>query len=176
MSGNQKHTTMKRAVYTTLVATELMGAWLAVAQTSTNSPTTPQRPGIQANLPVAALKTRGEKPVILVSTNTLDFGSGAVGETRNLTVTVQNVGGGILSGAATVAAPFSIVAGDTYSLSSNESQVIIVQYAPKEPGMNMTVVRLAGGGGASITVAGSAVPAPPAAPAPPANLRIVAAL
>jgi hypothetical protein len=153
-----------------------MGAWLAVAQTNTNPPATPQRSGIQANLPVAAVKTGREKPVISVSTNTLEFGSVAVNGAAYLAFTVQNVGGGFLSGAATVSPPFSIVAGGIYSLTSNQSQIVTVQYAPKVPSMNITVVHLAGGGGAGITVAGSAVPAPPARPAPPTNLRIVAAL
>jgi len=41
-------------------------------------------------------------------------------------------------------------------------------------GMNMTVMRLTGGGGASITVSGSAFPARRGEPALPRNLRLLA--
>ena len=83
-----------------------------------------------------------------------------MGRTCRLTFTVQNTGSGILAGAANVSAPFSIVGGSPYVLGSSQSQVIAVQYLPKATGLKMTVVLLTGGGGASLTVAGSAVVAP----------------
>jgi hypothetical protein len=94
---------------------------------------------------------------------------------------VQNVGVGKLTGAAEVSAPFRIVGGSPYDLQTSQSQVITVQYVPTATGMNMSVVRLTGegAGAASITVAGSAVPAPrsaPTRPARPQNLRLLAGL
>lgn len=175
MSEVQKHTTGKKGICAILSAAQLMGAGLAVAQTNTHPATEHQSSAIQANAsPVAAASAGSANPAIAVSPRGLDFASVAVGETSKLTVTVQNVGKGILTGAAKVSAPFSIVQGSPYALESPQSQVITVQYAPNATGMNITVVRLTGGGGASITVAGSAVPAPRAAPAPPLNLRLVA--
>ena len=166
---------MKKGLCGIFVATQLMGAWLTVAQTNTHPTTRQQSSTIQVNSsPVAAASTGRTKPTIAVSPRSLDFASVAVGGASHVTFTVQNVGVGILTGAAKVSAPFSILGGSPYALGSSQSQVITVQYAPMTTGMNITVVRLTGGGGAAITVAGSAVPAPPAAPAPPQTLRLLA--
>ena len=47
-------------------------------------------------------------PVIAVTPSVLNFGLVAVGRTTDLTLKVQNVGEGMLTGTATVAAPFSV--------------------------------------------------------------------
>jgi hypothetical protein len=175
MSEDQKHTTMKKGLGGILVATQLMGAWFAVAQTSIHPTTKHKSSANQINSsPVAAVSTSRTQPAIAVSPRSLDFASVMVGGTSHLTFTVQNVGVGILAGVAKISGPFSIVGGSPYVLGSSQSQVITVQYVPKATGMNITVVRLTGGGGASITVAGSAVPAPRPAPAPPQSLRLLA--
>jgi hypothetical protein len=142
---------MKKRICGILVATQLTGVWLA-----------------------AAAGTDRANPAIAVSRRTLDFAPLGVGKSRNLTFTVQNVGAGILTGEAKVSGPFSVIGGSPYVLGSSESQVITVRYLPKAAGMNVTVLVLTGGGGASVTVAGSAFPAQPAAPAPPGNLRVLA--
>jgi hypothetical protein len=91
-------------------------------------------------------------PVILISPSSLNFGM-VTGTVTNK-FTIQNVGGGILAGTATVPAPFSIVAGGTYSLGSNQTQTVSVSYSPS--GSNDTrVVTFTGGGGATATVSGS---------------------
>lgn len=233
MSENQKHTTMKRALCTILVATQLTAAWFAPAQTNIDSPTKQRQSAIQINIsPPQAVTAAGQwrvdggawqnsgavvvgliaglhglsfKPtagwttptnrfvtlivgqtnlstglyepgctnsVIAVSPSSLDLGSITVGGTGNLTFTVQNVGGGILTGAATASAPFSIVTGSPYVLRSSQNQVITVQYVPTVTGTNSTVVHLTGGGGTSIIVAGAGSTA--LAPSPPGNLRVVA--
>ena len=172
---------MKKRLCGVLVATQSLGTWFAVAQTTT--PTTPrqQLSAIQVNTtPAAPVSTGRTNPAIAVSHRILDFPSVAVDRASKLSFRVQNVGGGILSGAAHASPPFTIVSGSPYVLRNSQSQVITVQYVPTAIGMNITVIRLTGGGGASITVAGSAVPTAPAAPAsPPAparplNLRLVA--
>ena len=181
MSADQKHTTVEKRLCAILVATQLMGAWFAVAQTSIHPTTKNKSSANQVNTsPVAAVSTARTQPAIAVSPRSLDFASVAVGRTRNLSFTVQNVGVGILTGAAKVSAPFSIVGGSPYVLGSSQSQVITLEFAPKSAGMNIAVIRLTGGGGANVTVAGLAVLAPRAAPVPPAaptstlNLRFVA--
>jgi hypothetical protein len=181
MSEDQRHMTMKKGLRGILVATQLMGTWLAVAQADTRPTTKLHSSVVQVNTtPVAAVSTGRTNPAIAVLPTSLDFGPVAVGGASKLTVTVQNAGKGILTGAAKVSAPFSVVGGSPYVLGSSQSQVITLQFAPKSAGMNITVIRLTGGGGANVTVAGLAVlapraaPAPPAGPASPLNLRLIA--
>jgi len=112
--------------------------------------------------------------MIAVFPRNLDFAPVAVGRSGSLAFTVQNAGAGTLAGAAKVSAPFGILGGTSYALEGSQSQVITVQYLPQATGMNVAVIRLTGGGGASITVSASAVPAPPAAPARRPNLRLIA--
>lgn len=178
MSEDQRRTTIKRRICGILVVTQLMGLWLIAAAAGT--PTTNQQCcAIEARTssiaPARTVRT-STNPVVAVLPRSLDFASVAVGRTRNLTFTVQNVGAGTLTGVAEVSAPFRIVGGSPYVLQHSQSQVITVQYLPKTTGMNLTVVRLTGGGTASVTVAGSAFPAPRAAPPPPLTLRLLAAL
>ena len=142
---------MKKRICGILVATQLMGMWLA-----------------------AAAGTGPANAAIAVSQRTLDFAPIGVGKSRNLSFTVQNVGAGILTGEAKVSGPFSVVGGSPYVLGSSQSQVITVKYLPKAAGMTVTGVILTGGGGARVTVAGSAFPDRSGAPAPPTNLRVLA--
>ena len=166
---------MKKRILGILVATLWMGVWHATAQTNSHSTTKQRSHAIQVNpRPVLAAGIGRANPAIAVSPRTLDFAPVGVGQIRNLTFTVQNLGAGILTGEAKVSGPFSVIGGSPYVLGSSQSQVITVQYLPQASGMNVTVVVLTGGGGASITVAGSAFPARPAAPAPPKNLRMLA--
>ncbi|HOX56472.1 MAG TPA: hypothetical protein PLC99_06240 [Verrucomicrobiota bacterium] len=94
--------------------------------------------------------------VISVSPSARNFGSLALGTSSNLTFTIQNVGGGALSGTATVSAPFSILSGGTYSLGANQSQTVTVRYAPSVAGAYSANVTFTGGGGAVALVSGVA--------------------
>ena len=49
---------------------------------------------------------------------------------RSGSFTVKNIGGGTLSGTASVVSPFSIVSGGSYNLSSNQSQTVTVSFNP----------------------------------------------
>ncbi|HOX58075.1 MAG TPA: hypothetical protein P5205_14335 [Candidatus Paceibacterota bacterium] len=137
--------------------------------------------------PVTATSTGSGRPAIAVSPRRLDFASVPVGRIIQLSLTVQNAGAGTLSGEAKVSAPFRIVEGSRYALRDSQNQVITLQYAPQSAGMNITALSLTGGGGASITVVGSAfltrrtAPArpaspvvPPTGPTPPQDLRLLA--
>jgi len=101
-------------------------------------------------------------PVISVSPGSLNFGSVLTNSTgSNLTLTVQNTGGGTLSGIASVTGPFSIVSGGTYSLGANQSQAIVIKFAPGSLGSASGTVTLTGGGGASASVTGTGMSMPP---------------
>lgn len=93
-------------------------------------------------------------PVIALSRSSLDFGSVPAGSNAELTLTVQNIGAGLLAGAATTAAPFSIVSGSSYSLGSNQTQVVRVRYSPVNSGAQSGVLTCTGGGGAIATLNG----------------------
>jgi hypothetical protein len=95
-------------------------------------------------------------PVIQVSPVAINFGSLAVGASATNTITVQNTGSGTLAGTASVAAPFAIVSGASYSLGAGQSQNVGVSYSPTANGSNSASVTFTGGGGAVVAVSGSA--------------------
>lgn len=99
-----------------------------------------------------------------------DFGAVAVGTTTNQNMIVQNIGGGMLTGSASVAAPFSIVSGGTYNLAAGQSQPVTVSYSPTATGTNVQTVTFSGGAGASAPLIGTAVLPPPVV-MPPGNLQ-----
>jgi hypothetical protein len=109
-------------------------------------------------------------PAIVIRPSSIDLGTVAVGTTTNLSFNVQNIGGGILSGSAIIAVPFTTVSGGTYSLVAGQSQLMTVGYtAPSTPSTNTQSIIFTGGGGAIGTVSATARPSP----WPPANLRTV---
>jgi hypothetical protein len=168
---DQKNIVMKKALCTTLVATQLTGVWLAVAQTNIDSLTKQQPSAIQANTStVAAGSAISATPLIAVSPSKLDFGTVALGATNYLTFTVQNVGSGTLSGFAITSPPFSI-SNSFYSLESLQRQMVTVRYMPTVKGTNLqhVTLKVKGGGSATITVSGYG----DTAPAPPKGLRVV---
>src|SRR5262245_15114485 len=100
---------MRKRICGILVARQLMGLWLAAAQTNTHPNTKQQSYGNQVNTGlVAAAGTGRANPAIAVSARTLDFGPVEVGKRRNLTFTLQNAGAGTVTGEAKVCAPFRI--------------------------------------------------------------------
>jgi len=110
-------------------------------------------------------------PAISVTPSTRNFGSILTGTTTDQTFTVQNTGGGTLSGSASVAAPFSIVSGGTYNLGAGLSQVVTVRYSPTAAGTVTQGVSFTGGSGASASAIGSATD--PVPPPPPTGLRVI---
>ncbi len=166
---------MKHRICGVLVATQLLGTWVGVAQPQ-------ERKGPAVALTTSTANARGatSNPAIAISPRTLDFGSIITGSTRTLSFTIQNTGGGLLSGAAEVSEPFTIVGDNTYMLRSSESKIITVRYSAETTGVHLAVVRLSGAGNASITLTASATPPapkPPVRPRGPAsspNLRLIA--
>lgn len=103
-------------------------------------------------------------PVVAASPSSLAFGSVTTGATKDLTVTVQNTGGGTLSGTATTSSPFSIVGSANYSLGAGQTQVLTVRYSPTQEGTHSGTLALTGGGAASVALAGTGVVTPPPSP------------
>jgi alpha-tubulin suppressor-like RCC1 family protein len=95
-------------------------------------------------------------PAIAVTPASQDFGSIQVGTTADQAFTVQNTGGGTLSGSASVSSPFSIVSGSPYSLTANQSVLVTVRYSPGVAGTDNQSILLTGGSGASRPVSGAA--------------------
>ena len=97
---------------------------------------------------------------IQVVPGSLAFGTVLMGADPTNSFVVSNVGGGTLSGTASVGSPFSIVSGGSYNLGSNQSQTVVVAFNPGSAGSYSQNVTLTGGGGASVSVRGSATNAP----------------
>jgi hypothetical protein len=100
-------------------------------------------------------------PVISVSLNSINFGSILTNTTSSQSVVVQNIGGGTLTGTATVAAPYSIVSGGSYSLGANQSQTVTVRFSPQILGPVTNTVTFTGGGGMTARVSGIGINPPP---------------
>jgi len=113
-------------------------------------------------------------PVVSVSPLTLDFGVVLANVATNLTFTVANAGGGVLTGMVSVAAPFQIVSGGTYSLGSNQSQTVTIQFNPAAAGSFSQTVTFTGGSGASASVSGLADVLQSGASLNPANGTVLA--
>lgn len=92
-------------------------------------------------------------PVISVVPSSLNFGWVRVGATSNLTITVQNIGQGTLTGSASASAPFSVSNG-SYSLGSNQTKVVTVIYTPTTAGNQSGVVAFSGASGSSVSASG----------------------
>jgi hypothetical protein len=94
-------------------------------------------------------------PVLATFTGTLDFGTLLTGTSSNLTIMVTNKGGRTLTGTASVSGAFRIVSGESYSLSSQSNQPVIVQFNPTAAGMtNQTIVFTSNGGNKNANVTG----------------------
>jgi hypothetical protein len=97
-------------------------------------------------------------PTIEVTPTSIDFGGVAVGSSVDKSFTVTNTGGGVLSGSATINAPYSVVSGGTYSLGGGESQTVVVRFSPTALGTFAGNINFSGGEGTSANVNGTGVP------------------
>jgi hypothetical protein len=79
----------------------------------------------------------------------------AVNKTATNTFLVENMGGGKVVGTATVAAPFKILSGGSYTLRPKEAQVITVTYTPSGAESDIQTVTFTGGGGATADATGT---------------------
>lgn len=96
-----------------------------------------------------------QAPAISVAPASLDFGTVTVGSSADRTFSVSNVGAGTLGGTATVSAPFSVVAGGTYSLAAGQSQTVTVRFTPASATTYARNATFTGGAGATPGVTGT---------------------
>jgi hypothetical protein len=99
-------------------------------------------------------------PLIQVSPGSMGFGTVLVGASATNSFTVQNIGTGILTGSATVSAPFSVVSGGSYSLGAGQTQLVTVAFSPLVGSNYNQNVSFSGGGGTNVTVSGNGTNAP----------------
>jgi oligosaccharide reducing-end xylanase len=95
------------------------------------------------------------EPVISVTPPTLDFGSVAIGSSADRSFYVQNTGGGLLSGGASASAPFSVLVGSPYNLTTNQITTVTLRYTPASAGGAGQDVSFTGADGAVRAVSGS---------------------
>jgi len=95
-------------------------------------------------------------PIININPSWQDYGGVAVGATADRSFTVRNFGGGTLVGTASVAAPFSVVSGGSYSIPAGQTTTVVVRFAPTQAGSYNEIVIFTGGGGVTAPVSGSA--------------------
>jgi photosystem II stability/assembly factor-like uncharacterized protein len=97
-------------------------------------------------------------PGLAVSPSSLDFGTVPVGGTKDLTLTISNTGVGTLTGTATATAPFSVASGGSFSLDTGGTQTVTIRFSPSGAGATTGSVSFtSNGGGASVTLSGSAI-------------------
>jgi hypothetical protein len=125
--------------------------------------------GLTLSRMAPAQTTNPANPVISITPTNLNFGLIGVGRTKDLTVTIENVGGGTLGGMITGTNSFLVVSGGAYALTNNQSQTVTIRYSPKAAGNESQLLNFTGGGGASLSANGKAA-IPPAAPQ---NVHIV---
>ena len=112
------------------------------------------------NVTVAGVATNAPIPVIAVGASSLSLGTILTNTTATNTFTVQNSGTGTLTGTATVPAPFSILSGGSYSLTTGQSQTVSVLFSPTTAGSYVQTLALTGAGGTNLAVSGVATNAP----------------
>jgi hypothetical protein len=92
-----------------------------------------------------AADTLFTSPFIVVSPQSLDFGTLYLKQHKTNCFLVENVGSGTLVGTATVPPPFKILSGSPYKLKRNAAQVVTVVYTPNGAPTNTQVVTFTGG-------------------------------
>jgi hypothetical protein len=115
-----------------------------------------RRSGVESDWSNVVWSQQDQSPAIAVTPTSQDFGSVQVGVSADRAFTVQNTGGGTLSGSASVPSPFSIVSGSPYSLTANQTTTVTVRYTPAAAGASdSATVTFTGGGGAAVSVTGT---------------------
>jgi hypothetical protein len=95
-------------------------------------------------------------PQIGVTPASQSFGNVPVGTSADRTFTVQNTGGGTLTGTASTSAPFSIFSGSPFSVAAGASQDVVVRFSPTAGGnFSKNVSFTSNGGNASRPVTGT---------------------
>lgn len=113
-------------------------------------------------------------PQCAVHPTPLVFGDVMVGGHTDRTLTVSNIGGGILAGAATTSsAGYSVISGASYSLGAGQEATVTVRFSPTTTGSHAKTVTLSGTGCGSVPCSGNAVAPGPVCSVSPGNLSFV---
>lgn len=121
--------------------------------------------GLGALCAAVDLRGTGEAaPKCVVTPPSLDFGTLSVGDSRDLSFTIENTGGGTLAGtvSADIGCPphFAIVSGGgDYALGAGESRAVTIRYQPASTGSHACTI-LAGSQCDSVPCAGTAIEPP----------------
>jgi len=100
----------------------------------------------------------GPSPILALGPAAADFGKiRAGGGFADRTFTVQNLGGGTLSGQVAVPAPFGCVAGCQYTLGAGATASVTLRFAPPALGPASAVAVFSGAQGASAGLSGLGV-------------------
>jgi len=98
---------------------------------------------------------------ICLNTDIVDFGKVIIWNENVQTVTVQNVGGGTLTGEVTGAVmPFSVVSGTPYSLEESDETFVVLRFSPSGKETYSNTVAFTGGGDAAVLLIGTGIPEP----------------
>ncbi len=73
-------------------------------------------------------------PSCQLSSSSLDFGTVAVGNSRDLTVSITNTGGGVLNGIVANCDPFAVVGDPTISLGPGQVKMLTIRFTPTQHG------------------------------------------
>lgn len=110
------------------------------------------------------IQVGGEGASIGVFPSVIQFGYVALGQSKVVSVTIQNDGDETLTGTAAVEAPFSIDGDAEYAIPPEGETFLNVIYTPTAAVASYDVIGLPGGGNAQVAVHGSAIaPEPEAA-------------
>ena len=124
-------------------------------------------PGVLYNVAVTAVDSLGNQSVCssvasavarsdfaVSPTGTINFGSVPIGSFADQVFTVSNTGGGTVSGAASTAAPFSIVSGSPFTLGGvGTTQTVTVRFAPTTTATASATVSFTANGGSNSAIA-----------------------
>ena len=95
-------------------------------------------------------------PALDVSPESRDFGYVLVGSNATALFSIQNIGGGILTGSVAVSSPFAVISGGSYNLSSGQTQNVTVRYKPLSVGSHSNDLIFTGNSGARCPLTGIA--------------------
>jgi hypothetical protein len=130
-----------------LAANQEMTVTVRFAPTTTGAQTCTVSLGGTACGSVGCSGTGTESPpVCQLTPSELAFGSVQTAQTKDLTFTIKNTGGGTLTGSVTESCnAYSIQSGDgSYSLAANQEKTVTVRFAPTSAGSQVCTVNLGG--------------------------------
>jgi hypothetical protein len=104
-----------------------------------------------------------QPPTCQVTPSALDFEAVVVGQTKDLTFTVKNTGGGTLTGSVTESCDaYSLQSGGgSYSLAANQEKTVMVRFAPTATGAQTCTISLGTAACGSLGCAGTGTEPPP---------------